>query len=295
MGIGTYFDDLTLILRNAAATADRANSMTAFDHATLLSLVGLVETMAKQKILPRFGKVSATRKADGSLLTAVDTATQQALRLALAEAHPDIPLLGEEMPTEQQERLLGNSQGSLWCLDPLDGTGNFVAGVPFFAVSLALLTGGRAELGIVHDPLRGESFCARRGAGAWLNGVRLTPPEPPQQLASATGLVDFKRLPGPLAVRLAVAPPYRSQRNFGSAALEWCWLAAGRCHLYLHGGQSLWDHAAGALILQEAGARGGVLQSYTGDWSPELSLQPRIAMAAASSELLRLWRAWVKG
>lgn len=295
MGIGTYFDDLIFTLRYEAGTAESVRPMTEFDHAALLSLVDLVETTAKRQIRPRFAKVSATRKADGSPLTAVDTATQQALLLALADAYPDIPLLGEEMPTEQQARLLSNGQGPLWCLDPLDGTGNFVAGVPFVSVSLALLAGGRAQLGIVHDPLRGESFCARRGAGAWLNGVRLTPFEPPQLLASATALVDFKRLPGPLAVRLAVAPPYRSQRNFGSAALEWCWVAAGRCHLYLHGGQRLWDHAAGALIVQEAGARGGVLQSFEGDWSPEPSLQPRIAMAAASSDLLRLWQAWVTG
>lgn len=266
-----------------------------FDHPTLMSLVDMVETIAKHEILSRFTKVSVTYKTDGSVLTTADTATQQALCLALAETYPHIAFLGEEMPKEQQQRLLGTRHSPLWCLDPLDGTGNFAAGVPFFAVSLALLMESRVEVGIVHDPLRGETFYARRGVGAWLNGVRLIPLNAPEQLAAATALVDFKRLPERLASRLAVAPPYRSQRNFGSVALEWCWLASGRCHLYLHGAQRLWDYAAGTLILREAGAAGGVLGTYNGDWLLEPSLRPRIAMAASNDDLLRLWRDWLAG
>jgi len=76
-------------------------------------------------------------------------------------------------------------------------------------------------------------------------------------------------------------------------ALDWCWLAAGRCQLYLHGGQKLWDYAAGALIAREAGAAGGHLAAYDGDWLHTATLTPRIGMAATDEALLRRWRAWI--
>jgi myo-inositol-1(or 4)-monophosphatase len=76
-------------------------------------------------------------------------------------------------------------------------------------------------------------------------------------------------------------------------ALDWCWIACGRSHIYVHGGQKLWDYAAGRLILQESGGSGGVLDRYGGDWLTELSLQPRIAMAAGDAGLLHQWRGWI--
>jgi len=264
------------------------------DIPPLQTLIGLVEDAASTEITPRFGQVCADRKGDGSLLTEADLGVQRRLTAALAERAPGVPLLGEEMAASAQQRLLDESAKGLWCLDPLDGTGNFVAGIPVFAVSLALIRRGRVELGIVHDPVRSETFSAVRGGGAWLNGSPLTPGGQPQRLADASGLVDFKRLPAALATALAVRPPYRSQRSFGSVALDWCWLAAGRCHVYLHGGQRLWDYAAGSLVLAEAGGAGGLLESYDGDWVRADSLAPRIALAAADDALLGAWRSWVR-
>jgi myo-inositol-1(or 4)-monophosphatase len=77
-------------------------------------------------------------------------------------------------------------------------------------------------------------------------------------------------------------------------ALDWCWLAAGRCHVYLHGGQRLWDYAAGSLVLAEAGGAGGLVETYDGDWVRADSLAPRIALAAAGDALLASWRAWLQ-
>jgi myo-inositol-1(or 4)-monophosphatase len=261
---------------------------------SLEALSGLVEAAAATEIMPRFGRTGAEHKADGSLLTEADLGTQRRLAQALAEACPGIPLLGEEMTRAEQERHVADAAAGFWCLDPLDGTGNFVAGIPVFAVSLALVRNGRVELGVVHDPVRGETFAAARGQGARLNGAALTPGRTPAALADASGLIDFKRLPAGLATALATRPPYRSQRSFGSVALDWCWVAAGRCHLYLHGGQRLWDYAAGSLVLREAGGAGGLLDSYEGDWVESPGLAPRIALAASSPALLHAWRPWVE-
>ena len=263
------------------------------DTLDLEMLVALVEDVATAELLPRYRHVTSRRKSDGSLLTEADLAVQRELRQALQARFPQYALLGEEMSAEEQQHLLAAGQAGLWCLDPLDGTGNFAAGIPIFAVSLALIRSGRVELGVVHDPLRGESFWARRGAGAWLDGERLRVPDAPETLADTTGLVDLKRLPAPLATALATRPPYRSQRSFGSVALDWCWLAAGRCHVYLHGSQRLWDYAAGALVLQEAGGAGGLLSDFAGDWQHAVDLAPRIGLGAANAPLLAAWRRWI--
>lgn len=261
----------------------------------LFYLTDLVETAAEQELCRRWPPAEATRKADGSLVTEADLAMQSRLDAELTGRWPQSRLLGEEMPSSEQAGLLADVSTPLWCLDPLDGTGNFAAGIPFFAVSLALIVDGALRAGVVHDPVRGETFAALRGGGAWLNRRPLAPVGEVRDLRAATGLIDFKRLPPPLAAALAMRPPYRSQRSFGSVALDWCWIAAGRCQLYLHGGQKLWDYAAGSLVLRESGAAGGLLSRYDGDWIETLTLEPRIALAASTPSLLAAWRAWLSG
>jgi myo-inositol-1(or 4)-monophosphatase len=176
-------------------------------------------------------------------------------------------------------------------LDPLDGTSNFAAGIPCFSVSLALLRQGRCALGLVYDPLRDECFRAVRGGGAFLNGARLGPRDTARSLDRAIAAVDFKRLPPDLAAHLAARPPYASQRSFGSVALDWCWVAAGRFHIYLHGKQFLWDYAAGHLILDEAGGRSSTL---AGGEVFALSVDPSSAVAGLSPALFEQWFAWLQ-
>lgn len=264
-----------------------------FTERDLQELRRLVRTTAAQELMTRFACVSADTKADGSLITEADLAMQQRLQAELASRWPQFALLGEEMEKAEQRRLLAASGGGLWCLDPLDGTSNFAAGIPFFAVSLALIADGAVRAAVVHDPVRDECFSALRGAGAWLNDRRLGTPPTPARLSEAMAIVDLKRLPQPLIEALARQSPYRSQRSFGSVALDWCWVAAGRCQVYLHGGQRLWDYAAGELVLDEAGAVGGLLGGYDGDWLSDLSLDPRIAIAATHPGLLTQWRDWL--
>lgn len=261
--------------------------------AELSALEALVRTAAQEELLPRFRHTSRHEKSDGSWLTEADLAMQKRLQAELAMRHPGIALLGEEMETQEQARLLNEAGdthredgGGLWILDPLDGTSNFAAGIPVFAVSLALMRQGQIEAGIVYDPMQDESFAALRGHGATLNGHMLRAPVCGIALSKTTACVDFKRLSPTLASRIAAAPPYSSQRSMGSVALDWCWVAAGRFHVYVHGRQSLWDYAAGCLILAEAGGHADTL-----DGQPAaLDLTPRSAVCAGDPVLFDQWR-----
>jgi len=229
-------------------------------------------------------------KADGSLVTKTDLDLQRSIHLALKRHWPDISFLGEEMPVEQQNAAIANSNALLWCLDPLDGTTNFTSALPFYGISLALVKKGRPRLAVVYDPNRNECFEAQKGDGAYLNGELLAPPcEFP--LSRCIACVDLKRLPSELAQRLASGPPYRSQRNLGSSVLEWCWLAAGRFQLYLHGGQQPWDQAAGSLILAEAGGRAKTINGYS---LTVAGLDAQSVVGAANPLVFTRWYEWVQ-
>ncbi|BAU50022.1 inositol monophosphatase [Sulfurifustis variabilis] len=250
----------------------------------------LVRAAAREELLPRFADVLRHIKHDGSVVTAADHAMQDRLQAELARRWPEYAFLGEEMSGADHERLIQDGAPGLWCLDPLDGTTNYAAGLPFFGVSLALLVPDGPALGLVYDPLRDECFAARREAGARLNGAPLRATARAPELRRCVAVVDFKRLPRELARELGAHPPYGSQRNFGACSLEWCWLAAERFHIYLHGGQKLWDYAAGSLILKEAGARAATLAD---EEVFAFALAPRSVVAAVDPEIFAQWRTWL--
>lgn len=247
--------------------------------------------LAQQELLPRFRQVSAMEKADGSLLTEADEAMQAATARFLRATWPTYAFLGEESSPDEQARALAGETGC-WILDPLDGTTNFAHGCPLFASSLALSVKGRILIGLVYDPVRDELFSARAGKGAHLNGHPIQTNRDITMLNKALALVDFKRLPKPVAAALACDPPYASQRNIGAVVLDWCWVAAGRAELYAHGGQGLWDYAAGQLILEEAG---GASCTLSGEPVANGTLAKRSALAAATPTLLRQWHAHISG
>jgi len=254
----------------------------------LSELEPLVVGAAHDELLPRFARVGVHLKGDASPVTEADLAVHTRLHAALNERWPEVAFLSEEMPWERQENLLA-ADGPLWVLDPLDGTSNFVAGVPHCCVSLAYLEDGEVQFGLVYDPFRQELFHAERGGGAFLNHVPIRVAGADSPFAQALAMVDFKRLPKPLAARLASQPPFGSQRNFGAGALDWAWLAAGRVHLYLHGGQKLWDYAAGSLILHEAG---GISSTLQGEAVYRRTVEPRSVVAAAPG-YFEAWYAWL--
>lgn len=250
------------------------------------TLVRLVKTAARQELLPRFSRIHSQLKADGSIVTEADYAMQQALQTALQSHWPQIAFLGEEMSAAEQECILNESQNGVWIVDPLDGTSNFSVGIPCFAVSVALILDGQIELGLVYDPVRDECFAAQRGQGARLNTTALSLDALRNINTMTIGLVDFKRLSAGLAAKLATQPPYKSQRSFGSVALDWCWIAAGRGDVYVHGKQKLWDYAAGLLILSEAG---GVAATLQGEPVYNGNLVPRSAVLAINQVLFDQW------
>ena len=253
---------------------------------TLNRLETIIIDLAGQEIMPRFNQVSYSFKRDGSIVTEADTAMQNAVVHALRENWPQYQLLGEEMPVAEQQALLTDTGHGLWVLDPLDGTSNFASGIPIFSVSVALIIDGEVKLGLIYDPVREECFSAIKGQGAWLNGQTLKPELDREHLGQCIAQVDLKRLPKEMAAHLAAEHPFASQRNFGSGALDWCWLAAGRSQLYAHGGQKLWDYLAGHLILQEAG---GVVTTFDKEDIFVQSLQPRSVVAAITPQLYQMW------
>ncbi len=260
-------------------------SRTALNH-----VIDVVRKVAAEEVMPRYLRVAHQRKSDGSLFTEADLAAQDAL-LRLLPRVVHVPVVGEEMTQEQQAECWLAGEEGLWCVDPIDGTSNFVNGLPYFAVSVALMRRGRSVLGVVYDPVADEMFYAQQGGGAYLNGERLPIKEHVPQLRNAMAEVDFKRLPVQLARALAVSPPYSSQRNYGASTLEWCYVAAGRFDVYLHGGQKLWDYAAGALILEEAG---GLMCTLSQDdfWSDRL--WQRSVLAAREQKLFDAWTHWIR-
>jgi len=254
------------------------------------ALESLVRDIAREAILPRYLKTARNRKHDGSLFTEADLESQRRFTEALPALAPG-PVLGEEMTAEEQARLWSDGKGGMWCIDPIDGTTNFANGIPFFAVSIAYLVDHKPLFGVVYNPVTDESFYAAAGAGAFLNGTELPLREPAKSLGDAVAGVDFKRVSHHLGDELAVRPPYYSQRNFGSSALEWCFVAAGRLDVYIHGGQMLWDYAAGHLILTEAGGSCAALDG--GDLLAGPAVK-RGVVAAASPSLFTDWRAWLQ-
>ncbi len=261
------------------------------DETAWSELKTLLRRHAAQQLVRRFHHVRVSYKRDGSPVTEADRAMQQAVAADLARRWPQYGFLGEESECAAQDSALAHRQGC-WILDPLDGTTNFAHGFELFAVSLALQVGGEVVLGIVHDPVRDEIFAARRGMGAELDDHPLHIEGGPTRLEESLALVDYKRLPPSVGAALATDPPYASQRNLGTVALDWCWLAAGRADLYLHGGQKLWDYAAGHLVFLEAG---GAALTLEGEPIPVPMVRPRSAVAAVTPMLLAAWRRHLAG
>jgi myo-inositol-1(or 4)-monophosphatase len=258
--------------------------------ALLKAVIAAVKLVTAEEIMPRYLKVSHQHKSDGSLCTEADISAQSALCNKL-QAILNAPVMGEEMTDAEQRALWKAGHEGLWCIDPIDGTSNFVRGLPYFAVSVALLREGKSVLGVVYDPVANEMFAAEHERGAFLNGEKLVGREAAIPLSKALAGVDLKRLKKKLVTQLVTHPPYRSQRNFGASALDWCYSALGRYDVYLHGGQKLWDYAAGALVFIESG---GHLCCIDNDDFAQGDIWQRSVIAARDERLFEEWKGWIR-
>jgi myo-inositol-1(or 4)-monophosphatase len=209
----------------------------------------------------------STKSNRADLVTNADVAAERVVLDHLRARFPGDAIVAEESGTSGDGR-------RRWMVDPLDGTTNFAHRFPHFSVSIALVDGDEPEVGVVHDPMRGETFVARRGAGAWLQTAdgarrRLVVTEV-SELADALVTTGFGVTardrdkvgdPTNLAELAWMLMRTRGIRRLGSAALDLAWTAAGRVDAYWEYHLSPWDWAAGALLVREAG---GVVTTIEG-------------------------------
>ena len=207
--------------------------------------------------------IAATKTAIADIVTEADREVEDLIRTRLAEHRPGDGFLGEETGGDLSETDI------TWVVDPIDGTVNYAYGIPSYAVSIAAVAGDpqpstwEALAGVVFSPANGELFHAARGSGAWLAGERLVVNAEPTAAGAllATGFgYDPATHAGDLARIARVMPLARDLRRIGAASLDLAFVAAGRLDGYFERGLNPWDHAAGGLLVTEAGGvvdRGG--------------------------------------
>ncbi len=196
-------------------------------------------------------KLDVENKAHNDFVTKVDREAENIAIRLLQRAYPDHAFFGEE--TGKQ----GPDSDYEWVIDPLDGTTNFLYGIPQFSVSIALKYKGRLSVGVVYDPLRDETFAAARGEGATLNGrrIRVSERSSMQNALLGTG-IPFRtnqNLDLYLQTLKVLVPDTAGIRRPGSAALDLAYVASGRFDGFWEFGLNEWDIAAGVLLIQEAG------------------------------------------
>jgi myo-inositol-1(or 4)-monophosphatase len=217
------------------------------------------------EIVLRAGDIQLARRESGfrvekkgeiDLVTEVDLECERMCRALIAERFPDHDILAEELSSGPGEVARARYR---WVFDPLDGTTNYAHGLPIFCSSLALEIDGQAEVGAVYDPTRRELFTAVRGHGACLNGVPLKVSDA-AQLLDALLVTGFPydvhdRAPDLVGLFATFLGRARAVRRLGSAALDLCYVAAGRFEAFWEQHLKPWDVSAGALIVAEAGGR----------------------------------------
>ncbi len=264
-----------------------------FDLNDLKCIETLIINLSNEVLLPYLDKTNADLKSDGSIVTEADLAMQKAVDKALKQQFgEDIALLGEECDVQEQQNIIEN-EAHFWVFDPLDGTTNFHATFPFFCTSLAFISNNEVQLGITYDPIRKECFSALKGHGFYFNSnkISINQQKVPSRIKDCIGFIDFKRLTKEQSIDLIRHMPFKSQRNIGSSALEWAWLAMNRANVTFHGGQKLWDYAAGSLLLSEAG---GFSHDTKGLTLYQSNIDVRPIIAGASKELCQLWHNTIK-
>lgn len=200
-------------------------------------------------------QIQIEEKGRGDLVSAVDKRAEEVIKNILTDKFPRHDFLGEE---SGESRAGVEESEFLWVIDPLDGTTNFLHGLPQFAVSVGLLHHGKPELGLVYNPITEEWFSAARGQGALLNGrrLRVSALRDGGRAIVATGFPyrHPKLMPKQYALLQSVLEPIGDIRRLGAAALDLCFVACNRVDGFFEIGLNAWDIAAGIVIAREAGA-----------------------------------------
>lgn len=241
-------------------TRGQTGRVTDVDSADLLALAKdaalAAASLLTERRPPGELEVTATKSSATDIVTVMDQAAERLLVEHIGSARPDDGFLGEEGAD------VAGTSGVTWVLDPIDGTVNYLYGIPGYGVSVGARLGAEVVAGVVVNPATGEVWSARRGHGAFLDGQQVRV-NPAPDLAMALVATGFGYDPGRRArqaeVLRAVIPRIRDIRRAGAASLDLCAVACGRVDGYFERGLKPWDLAAGGLIAAEAGARVGGL------------------------------------
>ena len=229
--------------------------MTAARHSAIVTVMVRAAEKAAKTLIRDFGEVEnlqVSRKGPSDFVSMADKRSEKTIVEELLKARPDFGVLGEE-----GSNITGKDAEYRWIIDPLDGTFNFLHGIPHWSITIALEKKGEILAGLVHDPIKNEMFWAEKGIGAYMNSKRLrvsTRKLPEEALiitgAPALGYGDHKRFADEIA---PVVAGVGGTRSFGSAALDLAYVAAGRADGYWEHHLASWDVAAGMLLVKEAG------------------------------------------
>ncbi len=237
-----------------------------------LNVMANAALKAARGLIRDFGEVEQLQvsvKGPGDFVSTADLKAERTLKAELTRARPGYGLLSEE-----GGGTAGSDSRHRWIVDPLDGTTNFLHGIPHFSISIALERDGEVVAGLVYDPTRDEMFSAEKGAGAFLNDrrLRVSARRRLDEAVIATGIpaLQSEAQETYLATLAAVMAATAGVRRLGSAALDLAYVAAGRCDGFWEFGLSSWDVAAGLLLVREAGGyvsdlSGGQTMMASGD------------------------------
>jgi myo-inositol-1(or 4)-monophosphatase len=268
-------------------------------RSALITVMAAAADKAARRLIRDFNEVEqlqVSRKGPADFVSAADLMAERTLKAELARARPGAGFLTEEAGAEP------GRDGARWIVDPLDGTLNFLHGIPHFAISVAYESAGEVVAGLVFDPIKNETYWAETGRGAYVNDRRL-------RVSARTSLEDALVAHGQAEPGEVDRRPFYAEiesviaagaavRRLGAAALDLAWVAAGRFDGYWEVGVKPWDIAAGALIVREAGGLvsetgGGAGFLETGDVlaaTPALHPQLLAALARARHESATLPR-----
>ena len=220
-----------------------------------LNLMIKAARVASRKLIRDFNEVEnlqVSSKGPGDFVSKADKLAEETIREILMETRPNYGFLGEEFP-----EIIGKDPTRRWIVDPLDGTTNFLHGLPHWAISIALEFKGEIVAAVVYDPIKDELFAAEKGAGAWINDRRLRVSGRTTMIETifATGLPFGGRadLPETLGDLGRILPVCAGVRRWGAAALDLAYVAAGRYDGFWERNLKPWDIAAGLLLVKEAG------------------------------------------
>ena len=238
-------------------------------RSALLNVMTAAATKAARGLVRDFGEIEnlqVSKKGPADFVTTADKKAEEVLVAGLTKARPRFGFLLEE-----GGKIEGADTSNRWIIDPLDGTTNFLHGIPHFSISIALERDGEPVAGVIYEPITDQMFWAEKGQGAYLNGrrIRVSARRRPEESLFATGIPfagkqDNDRFLSQLKAVMAVSA---GVRRFGSAALDLAYVAAGRYEGFWGFGLHPWDIAAGIVLVREAGGfvtdigGGGMMES----------------------------------